>query len=115
MPLFMLQAAYAPKGWRALVQHPQNRIAAVSGPVERLGGKVVDGWMQFGEHDVLLICDLPNTTSAAALSMAISSGGAVDHVHTTQLMTIAEGLDALRLAHDSQYQPPESDFPYHGA
>ena len=42
-----------------------------------------------------LICEMPDNVSAAALSMAISAGGAVKAVKTTALMTFEDGIEAL--------------------
>jgi len=80
MALYALQTAYAPVGWAALLKDPQNRMEAVKPVVQRLGGSVVDGWLTFGDYDVLVICQLPDNVSATALSMAISAGGAVKSV-----------------------------------
>lgn len=112
MALYALQTAYAPVGWAALLKDPQNRMEAVKPVVQRLGGSVVDGWLTFGDYDVLVICQLPDNVSATALSMAISAGGAVKSVKTTPLVTFDEGLDALKKAKDAGYTPPPSEVPY---
>ena len=114
MALYALQTAYAPIGWAALLKDPQNRMEAVKPVVQRLGGSVVDGWLTFGDYDVLVICQLPNNVSATALSMAISAGGAVKSVKTTPLVTFDEGLEALKKAKDAGYIPPPSEVPYFG-
>lgn len=114
MALYALQTAYAPVGWAALLKDPQNRMEAVKPVVQRLGGSVVDGWLTFGDYDVLVICQLPDNVSATALSMAISAGGAVKGVKTTPLMTFDEGLEALKKAKDAGYTPPPSEVPYFG-
>jgi uncharacterized protein with GYD domain len=82
--------------------------------VQRLGGSVVDGWLTFGDYDVLVICQLPDNVTATALSMAISAGGAVKSVKTTPLVTFDEGLEALKKAKDAGYKPPPSEVPYFG-
>ena len=114
MALYALQTAYAPVGWAALLKDPQNRMEAVKPVVQRLGGSVVDGWLTFGDYDVLVICQLPDNVSATALSMAISAGGAVKSVKTTPLVTFDEGLEALKKAKDAGYAPPPSEVPYFG-
>src|SRR6478735_509246 len=96
MALYALQTAYAPVGWAALLKDPHNRMEAVKPVVQRLGGSVVDGWLTFGDYDVLVICQLPDNVSATALSMAISAGG------------------ALKKAKDAGYTPPPSEVPYFG-
>jgi uncharacterized protein with GYD domain len=114
MALYALQTAYAPIGWAALLKDPQNRMEAVKPVVQRLGGSVVDGWLTFGDYDVLVICQLPDNVSATALSMAISAGGAVKSVKTTPLVTFDEGLEALKKAKDAGYTPPPSEVLYFG-
>jgi uncharacterized protein with GYD domain len=106
MALYALQAAYTPTAWAALVNAPENRLDAVR--------PVVDGWMSFGDYDVLLICEMPDQMSAAALSMAISAGGAVKDVKTTPLLTFDEGVAALGNAKSAEYAAPSTEVPYFG-
>ncbi len=115
MAFYLLQTAYTPQGWAAMLRHPHDRLEAVRPAVQRLGGRIVDGWLTFGDYDVLLICELPDNTSAAALSMAVSAGGAVKATRTTPLLSFEEGIEALRKATDAEYAPPASDVPYFGA
>ncbi len=115
MAFYLMQAAYNAHGWAALTRNPHNRLEALHPAVERLGGRITNGWMQFGDFDVLFICDMPDNVSAAALSMAISSGGAVRNCRTTPLITFDDGVAALGRATEAEYQPPESEFPYFGA
>jgi uncharacterized protein with GYD domain len=114
MAYYALQAAYSSLGWAALVKNPHSRIEAVKPVVERLGGKIVNGWLSFGEFDVLVICELPDNVGASALSMAISAGGAVKSVKTTPLLTFEEGIAALQKAKDAEYAPPHTEIPYFG-
>ena len=57
---------------------------------------------------------MPDNISAAALSMAISAGGAVKAAKTTPLMTFDEGLEALQRAKQAEYAAPRSEIPYFG-
>ena len=114
MTYYSLQAAYAPLGWAALLKDPQHRLEAIKPVIERLGGSVVSGWFMFGEYDLLVICELPDNVSAAALSMAISSGGATKAVKITPLMSFEDGLEAMRKAKAAEYAPPRSEIPYFG-
>lgn len=108
MPYYLLQAAYTTGAWAGMVKNPQNRLDAVRPVVERLGGRVEGGWLAFGEYDVILICQMPDNVSAAAFSMAASAGGAVKAVKTTPLMTVEEGMEAMRKAAGAGYRPPSS-------
>ena len=51
MPQFLVQAAYTPEAWQALVKNPHSRIEAVRPAIERLGGKIIGGWAAFGDYD----------------------------------------------------------------
>ena len=114
MACYALQMSYTQVGWAALVASPDNRLEAVRPVVERLGGTIVEGWFSFGEHDLLVICRMPDNVSAAALSMAVSAGGAIKTAKTTPLLTFDEGLQALRSARSAEYTPPPTEIPYFG-
>ena len=114
MAPYSLQAAYTPFGWAALLKNPQHRLEAITPVVERLGGTVINGWLMFGEYDLLVICELPDNVSAAALSMAISAGGAIKAVKVAPLMTFGDGLEAMGKAKAAGYAPPRSEVPYFG-
>lgn len=109
MPHFLVQLAYTDKAWAAMVRQPQNRLDLVRPTVESLGGRFVFKAMAFGEYDVVAIVDMPNNVSAAAFSMAVSSGGAVRTLKTTPLLTMEESVDAMKRAGQarSHYKPPE--------
>jgi uncharacterized protein with GYD domain len=49
-----------------------------------------------GDYDVILIADVPNIESMAAIAVAITSGGAIKASHTTALITGAELVAALK-------------------
>ncbi|MBI2369075.1 MAG: GYD domain-containing protein [Candidatus Rokubacteria bacterium] len=108
MPYYLLQAAYTAEAWASLVKNPQNRLEAVRPVIEKLGGKIEAGWLAFGEYDIVAICQLPDNTSAAAFSMAAAAGGAVKAIKTTPLMTMEEGLAAMKKAAGAGYRPPSS-------
>lgn len=106
MSYYLMQIAYTPMAWAAMVQQPQDRMAAIQQLVERLGGTLVDSWLSFGEYDVVTVLQVPDNVSAAAVSMASSAGGALRNVLVTPLMTHQEGLEAMRKAGDAGYVPP---------
>jgi uncharacterized protein with GYD domain len=114
MAHYSLHAAYTPLGWAALLKNPQHRLEAVRPVIERLGGSVLHGWFMFGEYDLLIVCELPDNVGAAALSMAISAGGAVRTVKVTPLLSFEDGVEAMRRAKAAEYAPPRSEIPYFG-
>jgi uncharacterized protein with GYD domain len=99
MPLFMYQAAYTPESWAAQVKNPQNRVEAVGRQAcEAVGGKLVGGWLCFGEYDLVIIADVPDMESMAGIALAVAAGGAIKASKTTPLMTGAQGIGALKKA-----------------
>jgi len=108
MPLYMHQVAYSVEGWNAVISKPQNRIEAIRSAIEKLGGKVVNGWFSFGAYDVVAITDMPNNVSAAAIGIAFAGGGACKSVNTTPLLTQEEALQAMKQAAECGYRPPKA-------
>ena len=76
MAHYLIQAAYTSDAWAAMVKDPQDRIEAVRPVVESLGGRVVAGYLAFGEYDITAIVELPDNEAAAAFAMAAAAGGA---------------------------------------
>ena len=105
MAFYMIQAAYNTDGWKGLIANPQDRIDAIKPALEQLDGRVVDGWLAFGEYDIVAIVELPTNVSAAAFSMAVSAGGTIKAFQTTPLMSMKEAVTAMELAADSAYAP----------
>ncbi len=65
---------------------------------EAAGGKLVGGWLCFGDYDLVIIADVPNNESMAAIALAVGAGGAIKASKTTVLMTGKEGVAALEKA-----------------
>jgi uncharacterized protein with GYD domain len=105
MPHYLQQVAYSREGWEALVANPQNRIEAVRPAVEKLGGKIEAACFAFADYDIIVITDLPNNVSAAAIAMAFAAGGACKSVQTTPLISPEEAVEALKKAKDCGYRP----------
>lgn len=108
MPHYLHQVAYSTEGWQAVVDNPQDRIEAVRPAIERLGGKIETAWFAFGDYDVVIITEMPTNVDAAAISIAFAAGGACKAVQTTPLISVAEGIQALKKAKDSGYRPATS-------
>jgi uncharacterized protein with GYD domain len=81
------------------MKNPQNRIENVGrAATEAAGGKFVGGWICMGEYDAVLIADVPDIESMAAIALAVTAGGAIKSGKTTALMTGAQGVEALKKA-----------------
>jgi uncharacterized protein with GYD domain len=77
-----------------MMDKPSDRVGAVRKLTEALGGKLEAYYLMYGEHDGFAIVDVPDSTTAAALSLAVSSTGAFAHISTHELIA-PEGLNAV--------------------
>jgi uncharacterized protein with GYD domain len=99
MPIYMYQAAYTAESLAAQLKNPQNRVDAVGkAACEAVGGKLVGGYYCFGDYDLIIIADVPNDESMAAIALAIGAGGALRAGKTTKLMSGAQGVEAMKKA-----------------
>jgi uncharacterized protein with GYD domain len=106
VPTYLIQLAYTPDAWAAMLKQPQNRLEAVRPMVEKLGGKFQHAWLAFGEYDIVGVVELPENTDAAAFAMAVAAGGAAKAFKTTPLLSVEEGIEAMRKAQGAGYRPP---------
>jgi len=105
MPFFLSQASYTPEALARLIAHPQDRFDAVRGPIEKLGGRILHSYFAFGEYDVVVITEMPDNVSAAAMALAFAAGGSLRDYKTTALMSNAE---AMRRAASCGYKPVQA-------
>ena len=104
MPKYLVEATYTAEGAKGLMKAGGSaRRAAVQKMVESLGGRVETFYFTLGENDVLAILDLPENLTAAALSLAVMSSGAV-RTNTKVLLTPEEIDRAVKAQVD--FRPP---------
>ena len=106
MPSYLFQASYTAQGVSGLVSKPEDRAAAIRPLIEGMGGRIESMYYAFGDFDVVLIVELPDDVSMAAISMAAGASGAVTNLKTTVLIPISEGVEAARKAGSVSYRPP---------
>lgn len=108
MGSYMIQVSYTPEAWAAQLKHPQNRIEAIRPMIERSGAKLIGAWYAFGESDLILIVEGGDDKTTAASVLVAAAGGAVSSIKTTVLMSIEDGLAAIKQAGEVSglYKPP---------
>ena len=106
MPLYLMRFSYTPATWARLIGQPEDRRKAAQSYIESVGGKLHGFWYAFGAHDAYTLWEAPDNVSMAAVSLAITGGGALSSMETIPLLTVDETLDALRKAREIQYRPP---------
>jgi uncharacterized protein with GYD domain len=108
MSLYMFQAAYTADSWKHQVQtreNPQDRLRPI---IEELNGRIEGVFYAFGEYDIIVLAEMPNEEAATAFSLAGSAGGSLKAIKTTPLLTIEQGLNAMKQAAEAgkRYRAP---------
>ena len=111
MSRYLIEAGYTGESFAALVKDPHDRIKQLRPVVADLGGSIETAYFAFGESDLILIVELPDNVSAAALSMAVSASGGVRQHRTTPLLTMAESVRAMEQASSVAYRSPSDYVP----
>ncbi|MFI5154124.1 MAG: GYD domain-containing protein [Chitinophagales bacterium] len=106
MPKFLIKGNYSAEGVKGLMKEGGSaRRTAVEKAIAPVNGKIEAFYYALGETDVFVVVDLPNATSAAALSMAVNSTGLVN-IRVVALLT-AEEIDAASKI-TVRYTPPKA-------
>ena len=104
MPKYLFHASYTTEGAKGVRKGGgSQRRAAVEKVIESVGGKLETFYFAFGKNDVIIIADLPDHASAAALSLTVGAAGAAK-TSTTVLLTPEEIDAAAKKSVD--YRPP---------
>lgn len=106
MTKFLIKASYTSEGVKGLLKvGGTNRKQTVEKMMNDMGGKLEAFYYAFGDCDVYAIGELPDTVSAAAMSMAINASGMVTLSATILLST--EDIDkAVKVS--ANYRAPGS-------
>ena len=101
----------------ALVQRPQDRMLTMTRVLQDIGGRMHYYFFCFGEYDIILLYELPDNVTAAALAMALTASGSVIEVDTTVLLTMEDAVEAMTKAGEATgaYSPAWSGKAHPGA
>lgn len=104
MPRYLVQASYTVDATKALAKGGgSKRRAEVEEFIRSAGGRLEAFYFAFGDVDVYSVVEMPDASTAAALSMAVNGSGAV-RLRTTVLLTPEELDEASRKS--VSYRPP---------
>lgn len=99
MRRYLIEASYTPDTWRAMVENPDAFDGAwLRTVIQRLGGELDGVWWTASEHDVVVICQLPDDICLAALIAAYRAHETVDATRVQILLSIDEQMAALKKA-----------------
>jgi len=108
MAKYAIFFTYSSEAWARMIKSPGDRTAAVRKLTDSVGGSVETIYWMFGTHDGIVIADVPDSLSAAALSVAVGSSGSFKHLETHELFGQDQLNKMLARAKDATqaYQPP---------
>src|SRR5687768_15786717 len=96
MQPYLFAVSYTADAWAKQLKNPVNGIEMVKPVIEKACGKIVCDYYAFGPTGLYVIGELPDNQSAAALALAFTSGGAISKFETTPLMSIEDGVGAIK-------------------
>ena len=104
MPKYLLQANYTAEGFQGLLKEGGSSRRRVFEELAReQGGSLESFYYAFGGADLYMTFDLPDAATAAAISLNIAAGGALN-ISTIQLITAEEIDEACNRT--VSYRPP---------
>ena len=109
MPRFVSFVTWSSASWARMIENADDRIAEIRRVLDAFGGTVESVyWMPLATHDAILIADVPDTITAAAVTFAVTSAGAEHSIETYELFAEEQLRDALTLAAEARriYRPP---------
>jgi uncharacterized protein with GYD domain len=109
MAKYVVFFTYNSDSWERLINNPGfDRGAAMRRLAEALGGTLESIYWMSGAYDGFDIIDVPDSVTAAALSVTMTSTGAFKRVETHELFDERQIGRALEKSKDSReaYRPP---------
>lgn len=110
MAKYALFFSYTQEAWANMIKNPTDRSAAAGQLAESLGGKLDSFYWMFGEYDGFAVVELPDSITAAAVSVAVASSGALAKGHTTVVFDHDDQEALLEQAKTAlaSYHPPSA-------
>ncbi|MBV9107010.1 MAG: GYD domain-containing protein [Verrucomicrobia bacterium] len=103
MPKYLTMVSYTPEGLKGLVKEGGTaRRATVEKMLQNLGGRLEGFYFAFGDNDAYVISEGPDNATAAAISLAITTGAI--RTKTIVLLTPEEVDQAVKIP--VEYRPP---------
>ena len=107
MALALIQFSYNSETAGKLIRNPEDRSVALKNLFEKLGGKLLGFYYCFGEYDGVVIVDMPDDSSLLTASMVAFAGGGTSKIKTTPLITVKEGVAAMKKGSGLKLQQPK--------
>jgi uncharacterized protein with GYD domain len=97
MPKYLVHGLYSAEGFKGLLKETASaRKASISKTYESLGGRVEAFYLTEENAGLVMIADLPDSVSTAALTLVVQASGAFASLHATQLYGVEELDQAIK-------------------
>ena len=108
MPKFISIFSLTSETRARFIEHPEDRRGPVARAAEAAGGRLEAYYWMFGQYDGLVISEMPDAATAAALVLASTSSGAFSHFETHELIEADDLVAILQKAQTLRpsYRPP---------
>lgn len=104
MPKYLILGSYSGEGLKGVLKEGgSKRREASEQVIKQVGGRLEAYYYAFGEHDFVIIADLPSNVDATAVSLAANASGAVKS-RMTVLITPEEVDQATKKR--IEFRPP---------
>lgn len=104
MPKYMYRVSYTQSGIQGVLKEGgTSRKDFVGKMAAQMGGSIESFYYTFGDQDVIVIADMPDDETAAAISMAVGASGAAS-IETTVLLEPSAIDKATSIT--TGYRPP---------
>ena len=98
MPVFITQGRFTREYIKGGMTKPEDRETAISSLCEQAGGKLIHLYFTLGQHDFLVISEMPDAEAASILALIASGGGGIESATTSQAFTSAEAKTVFERA-----------------
>ena len=117
MAQFLFQVAYTSESWAFQVREHGNVLERIQPLLDGCRGSLTGCFYAFGDYDLVLLADFPGDEEAAAFSLAATAGGSVKSIKTTPLLSVDQGISAMRRAEEvgRNYHPAVATSTAHRA
>src|SRR5437763_16843711 len=79
MAIFITQGRFTREYIKGGLAKPEDRQGAISQLCEQAGGKLISLYFTLGQHDFMVIADMPVVDAASVLAFVPSGGGGVEN------------------------------------
>jgi len=104
MCLYAHQISFTSSAWHALIAEPADPLRAIRGPIESLGGKLLNAFFTEDSYDVLAITEFPEKVSADTIAIGFYADGGVARIHSSVLLSATQADEAKRKSGTHSYR-----------